>query len=60
MELCAMRFLRPRVAGVAALAVLAAVLLGSCDLREGHSTEYGSTSGRDGLNAETMGGELSV
>lgn len=38
-----MRVLNPRLAGVAALVALTAAALSGCELREGHSSEYGKT-----------------
>jgi len=48
------------MAGGAVLAVLTALLLGGCDLREGDGREYGSSLGVDGVAAETVVGKLSV
>jgi hypothetical protein len=39
-----MRMRSPRVVAVAALATLSTVLLSGCELREGDSGEYGSSS----------------
>lgn len=36
-----MRMSSPRVAGLAVLATVSALLLGGCQLREGASSEYG-------------------
>jgi hypothetical protein len=47
-----MRTVRVRVAQVAALVVLAAVLLGGCELREGVSSEYGGLGGSHRGTAE--------
>jgi hypothetical protein len=40
-----MRVLGLRIAGLAVLVALAAVLLGGCELREGVDSEYGKASG---------------
>jgi hypothetical protein len=37
-----------RVAGIAVLATISALLLGGCQLREGASSEYGDSSGMAG------------
>jgi hypothetical protein len=39
-----MRFSGRRLAGVAVLAALAAILLGGCELREGDPREYGANT----------------
>jgi hypothetical protein len=39
-----MRMRSSRVAGIAVLATVSALLLGGCQLREGPSSEYGSMS----------------
>jgi hypothetical protein len=40
-----MRMRSSRVAGIAVLAAVSALLLGGCQLREGASSEYGDDSG---------------
>jgi hypothetical protein len=49
-----MRMRSSRVAGIAVLATVSALLLGGCQLREGPSSEYGGASGVPGnsLNAQ--------
>lgn len=49
-----MRMRSSRVAGIAVLATVSALLLGGCQLREGPSSEYGSDSGMPAkmLNAQ--------
>lgn len=49
-----MRMRSSRVAGIAVLATISALLLGGCQLREGPSSEYGSDSGMPAktLNAQ--------
>jgi hypothetical protein len=44
-----MRILTPRVAGLAVLAMVVAVLLGGCELREGGNSEYGESLSGVGL-----------
>jgi hypothetical protein len=48
-----MRVSSPRVAGIAALATISALLLGGCHLREGASSEYGGIGvGKNMLTAQ--------
>jgi hypothetical protein len=46
-----MRMRSSRVAGIAVLATVSALLLGGCQLREGASSEYG---GNSGMPAKTL------